>query len=61
MGGLESDVSVERGVWACEVFEEVGETGVVHVDVGWGGIFRLLFWKRVSWLGCLWLGLEKER
>ncbi|EEP80181.1 predicted protein [Uncinocarpus reesii 1704] len=30
-----------RGVGAVEVFEEVGETGVVEVDVGWRGVFGL--------------------
>ncbi len=29
------------GGWAAEFFEEVGEAGGVHVDVGCGGVFGL--------------------
>ena len=29
------------GGWTAEFFEEVGEAGGVHVDVGCGGVFGL--------------------
>lgn len=35
-------------VRACEVFEKVGESGVVHVEVCYGGVFALWFVSLVA-------------
>lgn len=51
------EVGVEGGVRAGEVLEEVGEAWLVHVDVGWGGVFGLVFLRGyVSWVDCNGMG-----
>lgn len=47
-GGGRGGGVCEGGVWAVEVFEDVCETGLVEVDVCWGGVFGLFAVRRVS-------------
>ena len=39
--GVSGEVGEEGGVWAGEVLEDIGQSGLVEVDVAWGGVFGL--------------------